>query len=242
MLVFCVAMPSCGRVGVELLPADGDVRATDRDAEMPLGAPEAALQEDAEADAPSGDADVEMPPPSLDGGEAVDANQVEQPTIPSPSLDGGAALDAAPARDADVPPSDAGAGLDAGVSTDAGVDAAAPADAELPPCGGAWVRGLCWYFGAFDNSCQQVCSSRGGYDARTPGVVGTVAQGGSVQACNEVLAALGQSGSATPARRSDDKGYGCHLWGSDLWWIENMPAFSPSVAGPSARIACACLR
>jgi hypothetical protein len=205
------------------------------------------------------DANAEEPPPipTLDAGSALDAAtssdarvEMDAQAIPdaaidaasSPDaalmLDSGALVDAASSSDGGVDASSADAGASA---DDAGADASAP-DASLPACAGARVRNLCWYFGALNNSCLQVCSSRGGYDSRMVGVVGSTPQGGTVQACNEVLAALGLNGTATPSRRTDDKGYGCHQWGADLWWIDSAPDFRPDVAGTSARVACACLQ
>lgn len=198
------------------------------------------LEPDAEPEvfdaAPVADADLEM---------VADGTLEEPPPVPLSDggpLDAAMGSDAGSAMDAEAIPDAAhspdASTMDGGASSP---DASAP-DASLPDCAGARVGDLCWYFGALNNSCLQVCSSHAGYDSRMVGVVGTMSQGGTVEACNEVLAALGINGTATPARRSDDKGYGCHEWGGDLWWIGSAPDFRPDVAGTSARVACACLR
>jgi hypothetical protein len=220
-------------------PEDFDASPGDTDVDADL--------EDADADLEDADATPEEAPPisSLDAGSPLDAATSADA---GSATDAQAAPDATPALDA-APPMDSAAPPDAAGSTDAGVDAALEAgtdasapDASLPACAGARARNLCWYFGPLNNSCLQVCSARGGYDSRMVGIVGSTPQGGTVEACNEVLAALGLDGTATPARRTDDKGYGCHEWGGDLWWLDSAPDFRPDVAGTSARIACACLQ
>jgi hypothetical protein len=92
-----------------------------------------------------------------------------------------------------------------------------------------------------DTSCDQVCSGKGGNDARAVALVGTAAQGGELDHCAQVLLALGYTGTVRPGTR-DQFGVGCHLWDSDGWWIESMPAFSTSAKTAYARIACACMR
>jgi hypothetical protein len=250
----CVVTLGCGRIGVSLLPEEHelDVHEPDFEAGAESKDLDAASPADADPEWMVADSMAEEPPPipSLDAGSTLDAamsadtgSAMDAEAIPDAALDAASSPDGAPPMDSGALP-DAASSTDAGADTAvdaAGTDASAP-DASLPACAGARVRDLCWYFGPLNNSCLQVCSSRGGYDSRMVGVVGTTSQGGTVEACNEVLAALGLNGTATPARRTDDKGYGCHQWGADLWWIDSAPDFRPDVAGTSARVACACLR
>jgi hypothetical protein len=222
----CLLALACGRVGVSLLPDEHELDAH-------KGFDPDAQSED--LDASPADADVEwMVPDAMEEAPPIPSPDAASSPDAEPSMDSGALPDAASSTDADAAVADA-------TVADAGTDASA-ADASLPACAGARVRSLCWYFGSLNNSCLQVCSSRGGYDSRMVGLVGTTTQGGKVEVCNEVLAALGLNGTATAARRTDDKGYGCHQWGADLWWIDSAPDFRPDVAGTSARVACACLR
>jgi hypothetical protein len=252
----CVLTLACGRVGVSLLPEhEPDLRDPD---------PEPDAEPEVLDAAPAADADLEIAPDSLvEEQPPTPVEDAGSPLDAAMSTDAGSAMDAAAIPDAapdaaptpDASTTDGGRPHDAASSTDSGADAAAgdastdaaapdasAPDASLPECTGALVRDLCWYFGPLNNSCLEVCSSHGGYDSRMVGVVGTRSQGGTVEACNDVLRALGESGTATPANRSDDKGYGCHEWGGDLWWISSAPDFRPDVAGSSARVACACLR
>lgn len=136
---------------------------------------------------------------------------------------------------------DAALGMDGSLPLqEAAVDGGVAADAGLPPCGGARARGLCWYLGPDGESCQQVCRGRGGYDPAMAAQVGTESQGGSADACDEVLAALGQPVPATIANRPDNLGFGCHLFGAESYWLRLMPDFSPTAAAATARVACAC--
>lgn len=179
-------------------------------------------------------------------------------------------LDAAPEpRDAEMSTGDGPGGDDAshhddaavGQATDAALDAAVadagagavdgslakdarPEDARAdtgPACDGTRVLSLCWYLGAVDTSCDQVCAGHAGNDPRAIALVGTAAQGGSLSNCAQVLLALGYTGAVISGIR-DEYGIGCHLWDADGWWIETMPAFSTAAKTPYARIACACLR
>jgi hypothetical protein len=167
-------------------------------------------------------------------------------------------LDSAPSADAGLAAdggSDAGAPSDASLPAprpiDAGpaADSGTSADASPPPpsCAGNATLGICWYLGAGSSSCNDACKSHGGFDSRAIGEVGTTKQGGSLAACSQIMKALGQAGSVGTATRSDQSGFGCHVWsGGALYWLDDpSPLFSPSIASPSStpvRIACRCIR
>ncbi|MGB0513338.1 MAG: Ig domain-containing protein, partial [Wenzhouxiangellaceae bacterium] len=57
-------------------------------------------------------------------------------------------------------------------------------------CGGTLVGGFCWYFGANNQSCNDVCAANGGYNNGTETFAGS---GGSNANCVTVLEALGQT-------------------------------------------------
>jgi hypothetical protein len=123
--------------------------------------------------------------------------------------------------------------------------ATAPDAATSLPCGGSRVLGLCWYFSDPETSCNDSCSSRGGFDSRATQYVGTTSQGGSVDACRQILTALGKPGSVVTATRDDNLGLGCHVWtdGTRYWLDDPSPLFMPAlVAPPQASVACACAR
>jgi hypothetical protein len=181
---------------------------------------------------PLNDADASL---AADGG--MDAGMAPDASLPSAQpIDASVLVDAS---DAGRLPIDAGPAADSGTS----------ADASPPPpsCAGNATLGICWYLGAGSSSCNDACKSHGGFDSRAIGEVGTTKQGGSLAACSQIMKALGQAGSVGTATRSDQSGFGCHLWpGGTLYWLDDpSPLFSPSVASSSntpVRIACGCLR
>jgi hypothetical protein len=176
--------------------------------------------------------------PSADAGLAADGGS-DAGTPSDASLPAPRPIDAGVSADAGQPASDAGHAADSGTS----------ADASPPPpsCAGNATLGICWYLGAGSSSCNDACKSHGGFDSRAIGEVGTTKQGGSLAACSQIMKALGQAGSVGTATRSDQSGFGCHLWpGGTLYWLDDpSPLFSPSVASSSntpVRIACGCVR
>jgi hypothetical protein len=203
---------------------------------------------------------VDRPVPEVGDDPRVDAPDAGR----EPVLDAGASLDAARATSdasgaADTSVADSAvvdsAVVDASVADASGADSsvadsamaedarqdAAGVDSGPASCGGTRALSLCWYLSPVDTSCDQVCSGKGGSDARAIALVGTAAQGGELAHCAQVLAALGYTGTVTPGTR-DQFGVGCHLWDNDGWWIESMPAFSTAAKTSYARIACACMR
>jgi hypothetical protein len=118
---------------------------------------------------------------------------------------------------------------------------------QAPACGGVQVAGLCWYMGLAGDSCQDTCASHGGYNSATANFVGSSSQGGSLGNCEQVLAALQESGMVRDGTRTDGLGLGCHRFfdgGSPtgrLWWLIS-PDFDPAVTLSQAAMACGCLR
>lgn len=191
--------------------------------------------------------DAASTPPHLER-DAGEAGLGFDAFVPSDGglLENDVLVDAGAPRDAGL---DAGrdAGQDAGADggTDAGLDATV--DAALPPdCAGEIVFGVCWYLAQANTSCNDSCAAHGGYDSRTASYVGTSQQGGSIEECTAIMTALGRTDTVGPARRSDDYGFGCHVWvdGNDNYWLVD-PPFRPSVAAPSGtavRLVCGCMR
>lgn len=103
---------------------------------------------------------------------------------------------------------------------------------------------MCWYLSNPGLSCSATCREHGGFDARAQALVGTPLQGGSLDNCVLVLAALGASGPVYPATRYDALGLGCHRWsdGTSYWVASpNLAAFTEDNREPYAQLACACL-
>jgi hypothetical protein len=59
-----------------------------------------------------------------------------------------------------------------------------------PTCGGFSLGGYCWYTGALGQSCDTICSTRGG---STSGTINYVGSGGSLANCVAVVQGLGLS-------------------------------------------------
>jgi hypothetical protein len=136
-----------------------------------------------------------------------------------------------------------------GVPADASIEPSAPNPPEPEPvCAGVALGGACWYLGDAELACDDVCASHGGFAPETATIVGTPAQGGSVEGCTAVLEALG----ALPAPvtvsagfRDDGLGFGCHVFtnataATAAWWL-SAPALSPTASGIAIRIACGCV-
>jgi hypothetical protein len=224
--VLAMLTTGCGRVGVGLLP------------ERPTPMPDASF-----ADAGT----------TAYGGAGF-------PAIDAPA-DAGSATNLGGGALASADPVDAGLGFDAGAGAPADASTSAPdaatttqVDAAMAPpsdaatqlpCGGSRALGLCWYFSDPETSCNDSCSSRGGFDSRAAQYVDTTSQGGSAGACRQILTALGEPGSVVTATRDDGLGLGCHVWtdGTRFWLDDPSPLFTPSpVAPPQVSIACACAR
>jgi hypothetical protein len=87
------------------------------------------------------------------------------------------------------------------------------------------------------DSCKETCSGRGGLAPDAASVVGTAAQGGSLEKCATLLSALGENSKPTEATRSDDNGVGCHYYGLKTYWL-SAPHFTEAAHLSSARIVC----
>jgi hypothetical protein len=141
--------------------------------------------------------------------------------------------------------------IDAGaVRADASIEPPSTPDDPTEPepaCSGVRLAGACWYLGAAELACDDVCASHGGFAPEGAGVVGTTAQGGSIEGCTAVLEAL----DALPAPvsmgfRDDGLGLGCHVFtnataATAAWWLD-APDLSPAASGIAVRIACSCVR
>ncbi len=112
---------------------------------------------------------------------------------------------------------------------------------DTDPCGeGASVDGLCWYLGEPNQSCYDVCETRGGYNPDTRFYVGSRDQGGNWEACSDILGALEREGTVYPGERDDGLGLGCHRWDDGLYYWLYTPDFDPSHKAYKAQVACAC--
>jgi hypothetical protein len=113
-------------------------------------------------------------------------------------------------------------------------------DAAPTACVGASVLGLCWYLGAPGDSCVETCSARGGPDPRARSFVGTAGEGGSAEACQQILDALGYASRVMGGERDDGRGLGCHRWDNDVSWWLGRPDFDETSSMDSAQVVCAC--
>jgi hypothetical protein len=163
----------------------------------------------------------------------------------SSAADTGTTLDSATAQDAIVESSTAeGSTSDASTPDAAIPDASTPAtdaaaDTGASSCAGTRLFQQCWYLASSNVSCNQYCANHGGYDTDTKNYVGTPGQGGSLNNCHDILAALGKPSEVTQGTR-EDPGLGCHLWQNrDAWWLSS-PSFDPNAAYADVSIVCAC--
>jgi len=212
------------------------------------------------ADSSSGGASdrLETPAPSAGSGSG---SLSDPPRTPPPGVSGSVGQEGAVPISGGV--SNLGGEADAGSArpttpVDAG---AAPADASIEPstpdepaepapepaCAGARLGGACWYLGDAELACDDVCASHGGFALETASVVGTTAQGGSIEGCTAVLEALGAlPAPVNPGFREDGLGFGCHIFtngtaATAAWWL-SAPDLSPTASGIAVRIACSCVR
>jgi hypothetical protein len=126
-----------------------------------------------------------------------------------------------------------------GGGSDAGLEADEPAE---PPCEGQPLFGICWYHGAFGDTCEETCATHGGPSPLAPEYVGSPQQGGSRAECSAILTALGADTPAVTATRFTG-GVGCHTFGANgnPFWL-TFPSFDPGDSVLQARIACGCVR
>jgi hypothetical protein len=192
------------------------------------------------SDAQSHDTSIEEDAMVADSEAVVDSSDLEEDGAAEDSAsvqDASAAEDSAVGQDAEGT-EDSSDIQDAEATQDAAADAVI--EDTGPACGGTLLFGLCWYLTPTEISCNQHCADRGGYNAETASHVGTSGQGGSVDDCEDILNALGHSGSVSSGSRTDGNGYGCHIWSdNNAWWLSS-PDFDPSDSSSNVTIACAC--
>ena len=105
-------------------------------------------------------------------------------------------------------------------------------------CPGTTVGDFCWHYGDGGESCDDVCTGLGGYDAA--GTEDYAGSNGTDANCQAVLTALGED---------DDNGavenitgaYGCASdWQSTSNWVRYTSPTTSAVSGASIHRACAC--
>jgi hypothetical protein len=106
---------------------------------------------------------------------------------------------------------------------------------------GLYYTDYCWYLGARGESCIDVCEERGGYNEATAAVVGIPEQGGTWEACRDIVRLLGFEGEVGAGYRDDGdrEGFGCHFWEGDIWWLYR-PDLTPEARFPDAERICSC--
>lgn len=107
-----------------------------------------------------------------------------------------------------------------------------PTGVTMCSCDAQLVAESCWYYGGSNESCDDLCSSYGGYDAATATYAGSVDAN-----CEEILDAL-SAPAGTLNTNADD--YGCYY--QDLK-SERIRGTDPTVSNSSAANtfrACAC--
>jgi hypothetical protein len=153
-----------------------------------------------------------------------------------PELDAGSIVDGGPGGlDADAALRDAAATASDAASSDAGVPPQEPR-----ACAGVLVSDVCFYLARKGTDCETFCSSRGGFDPRTSGLVGTAAQGGSAASCAQVMEALGLGVDVVEGALGKGRGLGCHRATDGAnWWLSS-PDFDPKASAAGVRNACGC--
>lgn len=77
---------------------------------------------------------------------------------------------------------------------------------SLLNCDGKLVGGACWYYGALNKSCDDVCTNHGGYNTATETDAGSV---GTDDQCKSVLTAVGAPDDEFFTRGACPQGFGC---------------------------------
>jgi hypothetical protein len=109
------------------------------------------------------------------------------------------------------------------------------------------LQSACWYLGDVGQACADVCATHAGFSPASAGLIGTPAQGGSIEGCTAVLQALGAlPGLVSEGFREDGLGLGCHLFveaaGTEVAWWLTSPDLSPQAFSAQSRQVCACVR
>ena len=103
-------------------------------------------------------------------------------------------------------------------------------------CGGVEVGGYCWYYGGTNQSCTQVCSTRGGYNAATNTFAG---RDGNNANCSAVASALGLSSTVTTLTSCFGP-YGCMEAYGNTYRCTNGGATTAGGSDSFMRRICAC--
>lgn len=108
-------------------------------------------------------------------------------------------------------------------------------------CDGFLWQSACWRVGERGENCRQVCAEHGGATADLESLVGSEAQGGTLEACQIVLHGLGVTDPVQSDTRHD-VGIGCHLLGRNRepTWLRE-PDFSVDSSLDYARLVCGCV-
>jgi hypothetical protein len=240
VLLALAVTSACGRLGYSELDLpivdrspDGSVDADAGSQEPVPNEPRPPFADGGANDAGLADSSVEPLPPEVDASLPFPDAGSSDASQPSGAPDAGSP-DAGPgAEDAGVPATDAGASPDGGNPVP---------DASVPrACGGVRYSDVCWYLGGGGESCRDACRGRGGIDPRAPTIVGSPAQGGSLQECSDIFALLGFRSRVNQGYRPDRIALGCHRWEDGvLWWLDD-PGFDASALASPAAMVCGCL-
>lgn len=109
------------------------------------------------------------------------------------------------------------------------------------PCnseGGAEVNGQCWFLGATNQGCDDVCGATTSYNNVHSDTVNQVGSGGTNPLCEAVLDAFPASGSATVSNASNDRGCQVNSGATDR--RRGTQTTSLTSQNSSWRRACAC--
>jgi len=179
------------------------------------------------------------------GGVSASASNIDDGSDAAVALDAGAPIPALPGADAGAEPP-AQPEPPQPQPPEPPDPPAPPLPEPEPECAGARLEGSCWYVGALGLSCTTVCATRGGFSPASLAVVGTPAQGGSIDACDAILQALGAPpGVVNEGFREDALGFGCHLFidaedTATAWWL-TVPDLTSDISDPSVRMVCGCV-
>jgi len=111
------------------------------------------------------------------------------------------------------------------------------------PCAGTRHGGYCWYLGADDDSCDDVCESHEGYLEATRTFAGS---DGTDFSCKRLLSVLGAPPDADGTLEHADTTAGCYYWYSEpgdiVHWTRGTISTSSSSSDRNWYRACACVQ
>jgi hypothetical protein len=126
-----------------------------------------------------------------------------------------------------------------GATSARGGASSASGGAASGACSGVSFASACWYLGATSASCTDTCVAHGNVAVSAAATIGVTQQGGSAANCVKILALLGVVGNVSQGTRSDGLGLGCHLLGTNRWWLSS-PPYSATASAATARRVCGC--